>query len=99
MGQNRMGTFSVGSLTTSLKGFQKGHRGLPGDLTIEVLVAQIDSLQSAELPFEKTVLKGVSKEYFGWDMTYMTSDQEDSSCSFFKILPRFFFAIGVFLQD
>ena len=27
MGQNRMGTFSVGSLTTSLKGFQKGHRG------------------------------------------------------------------------
>ena len=27
MGQNRMGTFSVGSLTTSLKGLKKDHRG------------------------------------------------------------------------
>ena len=27
MGQNLAGTFSVGSLTTSLKGLPKGHRG------------------------------------------------------------------------
>ena len=27
VGQNLAGTFFVGSLTTSLKGFQKGHRG------------------------------------------------------------------------